>query len=315
MKTGILLTNLGTPTEPTTEAVREYLAEFLSDKRVVNLPRWLWLPLLHGIILLVRPKRSAAQYQQIWLEQGAPLLHYTQLQADLLQQQLPNEFSVSVGMRYGKPSITHALEKLQQEKIDQLIVLPLYPQFSFTTTASTKDAIEDFYKNMTAKPTIKFIDHYFDHPLYIEALAMQIQNHWQQHGKAEVLLLSFHGLPKRNIAQGDPYADHCHATAEALARKLNLTTTEWRIVFQSRFGYAKWLEPTFDQTLKNLIIEKKYSVDVFCPGFPADCLETLFEVNHEYRKLFLQLGGREFNYIPALNDAIGQIELLRELVR
>lgn len=314
-KIGILLINLGTPDAPTTAALRRYLAEFLSDPRVVEIPAIIWKPLLHGIILNLRPQRSAALYKKIWSPEGSPLLVYSQKLADALQQQLNNQnIKIALGMRYGNPSIANGLKQLQQAGCQKIIVLPLYPQYSAATTGSTFDAIAETLKKWRVVPELHFINEYFDNPQYINAIAETIRQHWQQQGKQSFLLFSFHGLPQRCSQLGDPYEQQCRTTARLITEKLNLAPNQWQLVFQSRFGRAEWLQPYCDATLCELPKRGIDSVDVICPGFAVDCLETLEEINQQNRGIFLKAGGKNFSYIPALNATSLQVKLLISLI-
>jgi len=318
-KTGILLVNLGTPDAPTPEALRRYLAEFLSDPRLTELPRLVWKIILHGIILRVRPKKSAAKYAEIWTEDGSPLLLTTQAQAQAIAEKfnIDNDESTElvVAMRYGQPSIAKGLEQLREASVQRLLILPLYPQYSATTTASTFDAVTDCLKKWRWLPDIRFISHYHDQPEYIHALAESIKNYWAQHGKPEKLLFSFHGIPQRFFLAGDPYHCECHKTARLVAEHLELAADSWQVVFQSRFGKETWLQPYTDETLKTFAQNGVKRVDVICPGFAADCLETLEEIDQENRALFLQEGGQDFHYIPALNVNTAHIDALSAIIR
>lgn len=302
----ILLTNLGTPAAPTAPALRAYLAEFLGDPRVVGLPRLLWLPILHGIILNTRPARSAAKYAKIWMAEGSPLRVHTERQAKLLRGLLGERGNKSIpvewAMRYGEPSIAGALDRLQAAGATEATVVPLYPQFAGSTTASTEDALAAWLKRRPGALAISTVHDYHRDPGYLGALAAAVREHWQVSGRAGMLLMSFHGLPQRSVDLGDPYAAQCHATAERLAAELGLTATQWRLTFQSRFGAAKWLQPYTRPTLEQLARDGMQSVDVICPGFAADCLETLEEIAIEGRAAFLACGGKEFRYIPCLNE-------------
>lgn len=304
--TGVLVTNLGTPDAPTPSALRRYLGEFLADPRVVEVPRVIWWFVLHGFILRTRPKRSATAYKKIWTEAGSPLLTISKRQAAGIQKYLDehttDKFHVELAMRYGKPSIQSGLKKLQQANAKRIIVLPLYPQYSASTTASTFDAVADVLKAWRDIPELHLVKHYHDMPDYIDALAESINEHWQQNRRAEKLLFSFHGIPKAYFDAGDPYYCECHKTARLVAEKLNLNEEEWILTFQSRFGPKEWLKPYTDATLKELASTGTKNVSIVCPGFSADCLETLEEINMRYRDLFLQTGGKKFSYIPALND-------------
>lgn len=313
---GVLLINLGTPEAPTPNAVRRYLAEFLSDPRITEIPRWLWWWILHGIILRVRPARVARNYQKVWTDQGSPLLSISLAQARQLQQQLDSQVypvKVVLAMRYGHPSIAEGLQQLRQANAQKLLILPLYPQYASATTGSTFDACAEELQRWRWIPELRFITHYHDQPAYIAALATQIEQYWQQHGRPDKLLFSFHGLPKRFFLAGDPYYYECQKTARLIANRLNLDDNLWQMVFQSRFGREEWLQPYIDTTLQDLA-QTTQRVDVICPGFAADCLETLEEVDQTYRKLFLQAGGAEFHYIPALNDTPEHIQALFELI-
>lgn len=316
--TGVLLTNLGTPAAPATREIRRYLAEFLWDPRVVELPRPLWWLILHGIILRLRPRRSARKYQQIWGEDGSPLLTITRRQAEAvtqrLQQDCPGPVKVVMGMRYGEPSIVSALRELRAAGARRLLVFPLYPQYSAATTASTFDAVAGELQTWRWLPELRMITHYHDDPDYIKAVAASILDFWNREGRADYLLFSFHGLPKRNLLAGDPYHCECQKTARLVAGQLNLDSTDWAISFQSRFGTADWLKPYTSELLKEWAKAGVKKVDVICPGFAADCLETLEEINMENRALFLQEGGECFRYIPALNDSDRHIEVLLKLI-
>lgn len=312
-KIGILLTNLGTPDAPTPAALRRYLGEFLSDSRVTELPRWLWLPILHGIILRVRPKRSAQLYRKIWTESGSPLLAISHAQMAALRELLPDT-TVELGMRYGQPSIAHGLAQLQKAQVQRIVILPLYPQYSSATTGSTFDAVSRALQQWRWIPEICFISDYHDHPAYIHAVATRIQSYWQTQGQPTQLLFSFHGTPKRFFTAGDPYYHQCLATAQLISTQLALLKTSWQVTFQSRFGREEWLQPYTDQTLMALGKQGLQRVDIVCPGFAADCLETLEEVNQENRQIFLEAGGKEFHYLPALNESAVHIEALKAIL-
>jgi ferrochelatase len=316
---GVLLVNLGTPDAPTTSAVRRYLAEFLSDPRVVAIPRFIWQIILHGIVLRVRPKRSAAAYQSVWTEQGSPLLVIAQQQhhaiAQALRDTYGNQVEVALAMRYGNPSIPAVLEGLRQANVQRLLVLPLYPQYSATTTASIFDAVTSELQRWRWLPEIRFINRYHAEPAYTQVLAESIREFRQQHGKAEKLLFSFHGIPRDYYAQGDPYPDECRQTAHATVELLGLAENEWEIAFQSRFGAQEWVKPYTDATLKGWGKQGIKSVQVLCPAFSADCLETLEEIAVENRDYFLEAGGKEYAYIPALNDRADHIALFVELIK
>jgi len=315
--TGVLVTNLGTPDAPTPTALRRYLAQFLWDPRVVEFPRPLWWLILR-IILRIRPRRAARSYARIWTEEGSPLLAISRRQAAALQAALQEHFGgpveVMLGMRYGHPSIGEALEQLRSRGARRLLVLPLYPQYSAATTASTFDAVADVLKSWRWIPELRFVQHYPDDPGYIAALAASIREHWAEHGRADRLLFSFHGVPRRYLHAGDPYHCECQRTARLLAEALELPDTSWQVTFQSRFGREEWLQPYTDETLKSLPGQGIRSVQVVCPGFSADCLETLEEIAEQNRDFFLGAGGERYEYIPALNDRPDHIEALARLV-
>lgn len=311
----IILCNLGTPDAPSTVAVRRYLAEFLSDPRVVEIPRAAWLPILYGIILPTHPKKSAAKYAQIWLgDKGSPLLHYTQLQTAGLQARLSHETKVYTAMRYGHPALPAVLSQAQAAGAQRIVILPMYPQYSGTTTASVYDSIAAWSAQQRHIPSLHIVSDFHQHPAYIAALAAQVQTHWQRHGRADKLLLSFHGVPQRTVDLGDPYAAQCQQTAQLLATALQLQPEQWQISFQSRFGKAKWLEPATDSSLKKLAAQGCRSVDVFCPGFVADCLETLEEIAIEGKASFLASGGKEYHHVAALNEDHRWLTVLTSLV-
>ncbi len=318
MSTGVLITNLGTPDEATPGALRRYLAEFLWDQRVVDMARLPWWLILHGIILRVRPGKVAKVYQKVWTKEGGPLLVISKQQRDALQQQLEKELGTSVpvalGMRYGNPSIASALESLRKQKVERIIVLPLFPQYSAATTGSTFDAVSNALQEWRHVPELRFINHYHTHPAYIDALANSIREQWQQRPAAERLLLSFHGLPLRYHEAGDPYRIQCEETATALAQQMNLQDGEIQMVFQSRFGREEWLQPYTEETLKSLPGEGVKSVEIACPGFSADCVETLEEIALQNRDFFLDSGGKAYHYIPALNSRTDHIKALSDVL-
>lgn len=315
---GVLITNLGTPDAPTPRALRRYLAEFLWDPRVVEIPRSLWWLILHGVILRTRPRRSARLYEKIWTEAGSPLLVHSQRQAQALAALLHMRFAgpveVALGMRYGNPSIEQGLLQLRAANAQRILVLPLYPQYSAAATASTFDAVSAVLQRWRWLPELRMVNHYHDDPGYITALAESIDAFWREHGRGDRLLFSFHGIPKRSLLAGDPYHCECHKTARLVAEALGLDDAAWQVTFQSRFGRAEWLQPYTSETLHMLPVRGIKRVDVVCPGFAADCLETLEEIEHENRAVFMQAGGAEYHYIPALNDRPAHIEALAELV-
>ena len=317
--TGVLLVNLGTPDEPTTPAVRKYLSQFLSDPRVVEIPRLIWLPILYGFILRKRPASSAENYKKIWTDEGSPLLQIGRQQVKKLQQEMKVRFKgavhIQLAMRYGNPSLEEGLQALQEKGARRILVLPLYPQYSATTTATTFDAIAKIMAGWRWIPELRFINQYHDFTPYIDALANSVRDHWRNNQQGEVLLMSFHGLPKRNLDLGDPYFCQCHKTARLLAKKLQLNDKQWKLSFQSRFGKAEWLKPYTDKTLMKMAKEGIKSVDVICPGFPADCLETLEEIDGENRQYFIEAGGENYHYIPALNHQSNHIQALSDLIQ
>lgn len=316
-RTGVLMVNLGTPEAPTTRAVRRYLAEFLWDPRVVEMARPLWWLVLHGVILRIRPARVAKAYQSVWTEDGSPLLAFSRRQAHALQQRLKADdetFEVELAMRYGQPSIEQALNALREKGMRRLLVLPMYPQYSATTTAAVFDEVFRVLGRWRWVPEMRVIQHYPDNPGYIDALASSVREHWQREGRPDRLMMSFHGIPKRYLLAGDPYHCECHKTARVLAEKLELGDGEWMLTFQSRFGREEWLQPYTDFTLRDWGRGGIARVDVVCPGFSADCLETLEEIAGQDRELFIENGGQSLRYIPALNDRPDHIDALAGLV-
>ena len=313
--TGVLLVNLGSPQAPTKKAVRHYLKEFLSDPRVVAIPKFIWWFILRLVVLPFRPKRSAKLYQKIWTEHGSPLVHTTSLQTDLLRKKFQsNEIQIEYAMRYGQPSIQQSLKTFADQHLEKLIVLPLYPQYCQSTTASTFDAIAEAFKKNKWLPELNFINHYADDPNYIDALAHSIQNYFTEHGKPEKLAISFHGIPKQALEWGDPYYCFCHKTTRLLTEKLGLSEDEYTLCFQSRFGPTEWLKPYTSDVLSDWAKQNVKHIAVVCPGFSADCLETLEEINIQYRELFLTEGGERFDYIPALNTDESHITMMQRLV-
>ena len=303
-RTAILLCNLGTPDAPTPTAVRRYLAEFLSDQRVIEVPRLAWWLILHGIILRTRPAKSARKYASIWTPEGSPLKTWTDLQAKLLAGTLGERghaVTVRYAMRYGEPAIAKVLDQLKAEGATRVLVLPLYPQYSGPSTASVFDAVGAWARRVRRLPELRFVNEYHDDPGYIDALAQRIRAHWQANGRPDKLVMSFHGVPKRTLALGDPYHCECLKTARLLGERLGLTKDDMLVTFQSRLGRAEWLQPYTEPTLVALARLGVAKVDLCCPGFTADCLETLEEIDQEARVAFLAAGGKEFNYIPCLN--------------
>ena len=304
--TGVLYCNLGTPDAPTAPALRRYLAEFLSDQRVVEIPRPIWWLILHGIILRVRPKKSAAKYASIWTAEGSPLKVWTDKQAQLLGQALQargHHVSTRYAMRYGSPSVASQLEAFKAEGITRVLIVPAYPQYSATTTASVFDAVYTWAAKVRRLPEFRFLNHYHDDAGYIAALAAKVRAHWATHGQPEQLVMSFHGVPQRTLELGDPYHCECYKTARLLGEALGLTKDSYKVTFQSRFGKAKWLQPYTEPTLVAMAEAGVKRVDVMCPGFTGDCLETLEEINDEAREAFMHAGGQTFHYIDCLNDS------------
>jgi ferrochelatase len=309
---GVLLTNIGTPDEPTPTAVRRYLKEFLTDRRIIEIPRLIWIPILYGLILPTRAKKSAKLYQKIWTAKGSPLLCHSEQLKQTLAQQL--NIPIALGMHYGKPSIATALEELKKKNVEKILILPLYPQYSATTTASTFDALARTLKNWRVIPEIRTINDYADHPLYIKALAHSIRTAEIQH-KSQRLLFSFHGIPKQFIAAGDSYQKRCEITIALLVKELGLNANDYLLSFQSRLGKAKWLQPYTDHLLKTLPKQGIHDIQVICPGFAVDCLETLEEIAITGKQQFLKNGGQLFHYVPALNNSPEHIQLLSELIK
>jgi len=317
-KSGVLFTNLGTPDAPTTKAVRKYLAQFLADPRVVEMNPLIWWFVLHGIILNTRPAKTAKNYQKIWRAEGSPLLYYSQSQCKAVQAQLDRRMRrpvlTALGMRYGNPTIASALQQLRDQGARRILVLPLYPQYSATTTASIFDAVTDELRKWRWLPELRFINDYYHVPGYIHALANSITEHWQAFGQGQRLLFSFHSIPKDYFDAGDPYHCMCHYTARRVAERLQLTEKQWMVCFQSRIGGQEWLKPYTDVTLQSIAKEGVKSVDVICPGFAADCLETLEEIAITDRDIYLNAGGERYHYISALNDRPDHIQALSDVI-
>ncbi|NWG86056.1 MAG: ferrochelatase [Hydrogenophilaceae bacterium] len=312
---GVLLINLGTPAAPTAQALKPYLREFLSDPRVIEIPRLIWWPILNGIILQTRPRKSAEKYASIWTPQGSPLKVFTERQTALLREALAaaGPIQVEYAMRYGQPSVASVIAKLRAAGCNRLLVLPLYPQYAASSTGSALDAVYKTLLHSRNQPELRVVRNFHDHPGYIAALAERIEQHWASHGRPEQLVMSFHGVPRRSLDLGDPYHCECQKTGRLLAERLGLAAEQYRVTFQSRFGRAEWLKPYTSETLADLGARKTRRVDVVCPGFVADCLETLEEIAMENKAVFLNAGGGEYHYIPALNDQAAFIETLRDL--
>ncbi len=314
-KVGVLLTNLGTPDAPTPKALRRYLAEFLSDPRVIEIPRLAWLPILHGVILRIRPKKSAALYKSVWTDDGSPLLAISKRQSEAVQQALGEQAIVKLGMRYGNPSIAKALREFQELGLRRIIVLPLYPQYSAATTGSTFDALAKELQSWRWVPSLSFINGYVDNPLYIDALAQSLQEHISAQGMPDKIVFSYHGTPKRYLMAGDPYHCLCHKTTRLVREKLGLAEDRCLTTFQSRFGKAEWLKPYTDETLEKLPTEGVKHIAILSPAFSADCLETLEELEVENREVFTSAGGETYHYVPALNDRPDHIAALVDVLR
>jgi protoporphyrin/coproporphyrin ferrochelatase len=315
---GVLLVNLGTPEAPTARALRPYLAEFLGDPRVIESPRWLWWLILHGVILRLRPARSAHAYARVWTPEGSPLRVGSEKLAAALEAKLRHgpqgPIRVALAMRYGSPSVRKQIEQLQREGIRHLLVLPLYPQYSATSTGSVIDAVADTLKQLRWPPELRIVNDYHDDDGHIEALALSIERWWAAHGRGEKLLLSFHGIPQRYVDAGDPYFHQCHATARLLGERLGLDEARLMVSFQSRVGREPWLQPYTDTTVQQLAAEGVKRLDVACPGFAVDCLETLEEIAMQNRDFFTAAGGEALRYIPALNDSAEQVASLSALI-
>lgn len=311
---GVLVAHLGTPDAPTSPALRRYLRQFLSDPRVIELPRWKWLPVLHLFVLTTRPPKSAALYRKIWTPEGSPLLVHTRAVADAigaaLRARLAEPIHVAVGMRYGNPSMAAALRQLAERGCRRILVFPLYPQYSGTTTASTFDAVFAELQTWREMPELRTVNDYHDDAGYVGALAASIRDSWRERGRAKKLLLTFHGIPRRYVDSGDPYFAQCHETVRRVVQQLGLAAGDFDVTFQSLFGKEEWLRPYTDETMKRLGAEKLASVDVLCPGFSVDCLETLEEIDGENREFFTHAGGGDYRYIPCLNERPDHIAAL-----
>lgn len=317
-KVGVLITNLGTPNAPDSKSLRPYLKQFLSDPRVVEFPRLLWWLILNGIILRIRPARSAKAYKTVWTEDGSPLAVHTQKQCEKLREALQRTWGENIvvawAMRYGQPSIPAALQHLADAGVRKLLVLPLYPQYSGATTGSTFDALAEDFTRRRWLPELRFVNQYLDFEPYIDAVAKSIESYWQAHGRPQKLLFSYHGVPLRYLHNGDPYHCQCHKTSRLIADQLGLEPDEYMTTFQSRFGREAWLKPYTDHSLQLLAQQGAKSVHVVCPGFSADCLETIEEIGEENRHYFLDAGGEDFHYIPALNSSDEHIDMLSTLI-
>jgi len=315
---GVLMINLGTPDAPDAASIRRYLREFLSDRRVVDLPAWLWQPVLHGLLLPLRTRKLVTRYAQVWLEDGSPLLVWSQRQASAVQARLAADnqanVHVALSMRYGQPSIAHALQTLQNKGCGRILIVPMYPQYARSTTATAVDAVTAQAAKLPTPPDLRVIEDFHDEPEYVNALAAQLTRHWAQHGRSEKTLLSFHSLPVKMIRQGDPYHDQCLQTAVHLRQRLGMDEENLQITFQSRFGRQQWLQPCTLETLGDWGRQGVKSVDVLCPGFLADCLETLEEIQLRGRAAFLEAGGQTLHYLPCLNDDAGWAQGFADII-
>lgn len=314
-QTGVLLINLGSPDAPTTQALRPYLRQFLSDRRVVEIPRLFWWPILHGFILMTRPKKSAERYAKIWMNEGPPLRVHTERQTKFLRgylgERIKSPLTIEYAMRYGNPSIASTLDRLKH--CERILVLPLYPQYSASTTGSSMDAVFRELSRMRNAPALRMVKHYHDHPSYIAALAQSVRDYWMQNGRPDKLLISFHGVPRFTLDKGDPYHCECQKTGRLLAEALGLDEDRYTLCFQSRFGRAEWLKPYTFEVLEKLGKKRIERVDVICPGFVSDCLETLEEIAIEGKATFLGGGGKEFHFIPCLNERNDWLHALTEI--
>ena len=314
---GILITNLGTPDSPTKKGLKKYLNQFLMDRRVVDISRLLWVPLLKLIILNVRPKKSAKLYKSIWTEDGSPLLAISKKILERLKDAFKDNKNLffDLGMRYGNPSIGKALKRFKDKGISKIIVLPLYPQAGSPTTSSTMDAVNDFLSEQSWTPNLRFISGYHDNYNYINSISKSIEHSFSKNGRPDKLIFSYHGMPERYLHEGDPYFCFCHKTTRLVAEKLELDKDDYEMAFQSRFGYEKWLQPYVDEMIPRLAKNGTKHLQIISPGFSVDCLETLEEIDVEYRELFEEHGGKKYSYIPCLNDTDDQIELVKNLIK
>ena len=318
LKIGILLSNLGTPDKPLRKELRVYLKEFLSDPRVIETPKLIWQIILNGIILNTRPQKSAKNYQKVWTDEGSPLLVILNKQKNLAQDLLKKEnleLEFAIGMRYGNPSIEKGLEELREKHCNKIIILPMYPHYCAATTGSTFDAVSNTMQKWRWVPSLRFISTYHDHPNYIKALANSIQKHWDEHGKPDKILFSYHGIPKKYFTKGDPYHCLCSKTTRLVREEMGLSEEFVMTTFQSRFGPEEWLQPYTDKTVEKLAKDKVEHLQIIAPGFSADCLETIEELDGENREIFEEHGGKKFSYIPCLNDQPDHINLIGALIK
>ena len=318
LRIGVLLSNLGTPDKPQRKELRVYLKEFLSDPRVIETPKLIWQVILNGIILNTRPQKSAKNYQKVWTDEGSPLLVILNKQKKLTQDLLRKEnleLEFAVGMRYGNPSIEKGLEELREKNCNKIIVLPMYPHYCAATTGSTFDAVTNTMQKWRWVPSLRFISTYHDHPDYIKALANSIQKHWDKNGKPDKILFSYHGIPKKYFTKGDPYHCLCSKTTRLVREQMGLSDEIAMTTFQSRFGPQEWLQPYTDKTVEKLAKDKVEHLQIVAPGFSADCLETIEELDGENREIFEEHGGKKFSYIPCLNDESDHINLIGALIK
>ena len=317
-RTGVLLINLGTPDAPTAQALHPYLKEFLSNPRVIEVPKLIWWPILHGLILPFRPKKSAEKYAKIWMPEGSPLKVHTERQTKLLREELQTRLQnppiVEYAMNIGKPSVATVMTRMQEQGCERILIIPLFPQYAASSTAAAMDNVFAVLKHVRNQPSIRTVKQYHDHPGYIAALAQNVRDYWNVHGRPDKLIISFHGTPRASLDKGDPYHCVCQKTGRLLAEALALNKNQYAVCFQSRFGKAKWLTPYTATTLAQLGKEQTQRVDVVCPGFVSDCLETLEEIAMEGKDTFLQAGGKEFHYIPCLNERSDWIQALTDII-
>lgn len=314
-KTGVLIANLGTPEKPICPKLRKYLAQFLTDPRVIELPTLLRQFLVRGIIVNIRSHKSAAAYREVWTKEGSPLMVHSQNLTNKVQTELGDNYIVALGMRYGEPSVDIAFKQLHNAGCRKVVIIPMYPQYSGSTTGSIMDALGATLRKQRWVPELHFINAYYENVIYIKALTDSVSKHWEKHGKADKLIFSFHGIPQRYIKNGDPYQAQCEATVSAVVERLGLQPDQWLLVYQSRVGKEPWLQPYCDKTMASLPQNGVSSVDVICPGFSADCLETIEEIDQENREYFLGSGGKQYRYIPCLNSSDSHVELVASIVR
>ena len=312
---GVLLVNLGSPERPVCPGLRKYLSQFLTDPRVIELPSFFRHLLVKGIIINVRSHKSAATYREIWTERGSPLLEHTEDLSKKVQKKLGKKYIVDFAMRYGKPDIEQKIQHLHDQGCRKLIILPMYPQYSGSTTGSVFDDLGKALSKQRWVPELEFINEYYQNPKYIDAICNSISQHWKKQGRAQKLIISFHGVPQRYVENGDPYQQQCEKTAEQIAKQLKLKKDQWMLVFQSRFGAQPWLQPYCDETLKALPAQGTKAVDIICPGFSADCLETLEEIEQENKEYFIEAGGEDYRYIPCLNASSDHVDLVCDIVK